>query len=257
MILTLDAGNSQIYGGLMKNGKILFRFRKSSKSNNSSDEIGVFLKGVLRENNQQAEKISNIAICTVVPDLLHSLKNCCYKYFDIDPFILGPGTKTGLNIKYKNPLEVGADRIANAVAGINLFPNKNIIIIDFGTANTFCVINKNKEYLGGVITPGIKISLEALALKTAKLPVVEIVPKKTVVAKTTVESIQTGLYFGNLAIIKYLIEKIKNESFQNEEVIVIGTGGFARMFEKEKVFDELLPDLVLVGLSFALKQNIN
>lgn len=255
MILTMDVGNTQIFGGVFDNDKILLKFRKSSKMGTSSDEIGVFLRGLLRENDIDYKGISHVAICTVVPDIIHSLKNCSIKYFNKEPFVLGPGVKTGLNIKYKNPLEVGADRIANAVAGVNLFPDKNLIIVDFGTANTFCAISKKKEYLGGVITPGLKISLEALSSKTAKLPVVEILPMKKCLSKTTVESIQSGLYFGNLAIIKDMILRIKDECFQGEEVYVIGTGGFSRLYENENVFDEVLGDLVLIGLNLALRIN--
>lgn len=256
MILTMDVGNTQIFGGVFDNDKILFRFRKSSKQGTSSDEIGVFLRGLLRENNIDYKKIEHVAICTVVPDVIHSLKNCSIKYFGKEPFILGPGVKTGLNIKYKNPLEVGADRIANSVAGVNLFPDKNLIIVDFGTANTFCAISKKKEYLGGVITPGLRISLEALSSKTAKLPVVEIKPMEKALSRTTIESIQAGLYFGNLAIIKDMITRIKDECFNGEEAYVIGTGGFSRLYEKENVFDEVISDLVLVGLNLALRINL-
>jgi len=255
MILVMDVGNTQIYGGVFDEQKILLRFRKSSKSGATSDEVGVFLRGLLRENDIDFQKIRHVAICTVVPDALHSLINCSIKYFNIDPFILGPGVKTGLNIKYKNPLEVGADRIANAVAGVHLHPNQNLIIVDFGTANTFCAISKNKEYLGGVITPGLKISSEALSSKTAKLPIVEIKAMDRALSKTTVESIQAGLYFGNLFIIKEMVAKIKQECFPSEEIKVIGTGGFSRLYEKENVFNEINGDLVLIGLSLALKIN--
>ncbi|MCB0412650.1 MAG: type III pantothenate kinase, partial [Bdellovibrionales bacterium] len=154
MILCLDVGNSQIYGGVFDKDECILRFRRTSKTGASSDEFGLFLRSVLRENNVDPEKIQSISLCTVVPEVLHSLKNACRKYFQHNPFVLQAGVKTGLKIKYRNPVEVGADRIANSIAATYLYPNKNIIVIDFGTATTFCAINAEKEYLGGVIIPG-------------------------------------------------------------------------------------------------------
>ncbi|HEX4924912.1 MAG TPA: type III pantothenate kinase, partial [Bdellovibrionales bacterium] len=202
MILALDVGNSQIYGGVFDGDKIKVRFRKISKTGASSDELGLFLRTVLRENGIDPEKIRQVAICSVVPDLVHSLKNCCQKYFKINPFILQAGIKTGLKIKYKNPLELGADRIANAIGATLLYPGRNLIVIDFGTATTFCAINRDKEYLGGLIHPGLRLSMEALESKTSRLPAVEIIAPKEVVGRSTVENIQAGLYYGHLAIIK-------------------------------------------------------
>ena len=255
MILALDVGNSHIFGGVFDNDKLKFKFRKQSRANVSSDELGIFLKSVLRENNIEADQIEDISICSVVPDLSHSLRNCSIKYFNIEPFVLLPGAKTGLNIKYKNPSEVGADRISNAIGTTHLFPRKNLIIIDFGTANTLCAISKEKEYLGGLILPGLKISVDALSSRTAKLPTVEIVVPQEKIGRSTIESIQSGIFYGNLFQMKELAKMIKNEYFSNEESLVIGTGGFARLFEHENLFDELIPDLVLLGLNFALKLN--
>src|SRR5687767_15159012 len=168
MILCLDIGNSQIYGGVFEKDKLLFQFRRSSKSASSSDEIGVFLRSVLRENNIEPDSITKIAVCTVVPEVLHSLKNACRKYFNnLSPFVLQAGVKTGLNIKYRNPLELGADRIANAIAGTQLYPQENLIIIDLGTAITFCAVNRQREFLGGAIIPGLRISMTALETNTS------------------------------------------------------------------------------------------
>lgn len=256
MILALDVGNSQIYGGVLNDREILLQFRKSSKQGGSSDEIGLFLRSVIRENGLDPTQVSQIALCSVVPDVIHSLRNACRKYFDINPFLLQAGTKTGLKIKYRNPLEVGADRIANAVAATHMYPGKNLVIIDLGTATTFCAINSEKEYLGGIILPGLRISMEALDSKTAKLPSVEIVAPESLVGRSTVESIQSGLYFGNLAMLTELTRRIKSEHFQNQDTMIIGTGGFSRLFEKEKVFDVLCPELVLLGLRQALKMNL-
>jgi len=255
MILTLDIGNSQIFGGVFNDHNLKLRFRKNARIDITSDEIGIFLKSVLRENSIAMESISDIAICCVVPDLLHSIRNCAIKYFGKDPFILQPGTKTGLKIKYKNPAEVGSDRIANAIATVNLYPGENIIAIDFGTATTVCAISRAKEYLGGLILPGIKISMNALVSKTAKLPAVEIITPEALVGRSTVESIQSGLYYSNLIALKGITKMIKEKYFKEYGAIVIGTGGFARLFEKENVFDEMIPDLVLIGLNLALRLN--
>lgn len=255
MILCLDVGNSQIFGGVFDNGHIRLRFRKISTQGSSSDEYGLFLKSVLRENDLDPKSITQIAICSVVPDLIHSLKNCCKKYFNLTPFILQPGVKSGLKIKYKNPVEVGADRIANAIAVTHLYPNKNLIVIDFGTATTLCAITKSQEYLGGVILAGLKISMEALETRTAKLPKVEIIKTGEVLGRSTVESIQIGLYHGHYASCKYLTEQLKKQYFKGQDVLVIGTGGFSTMFEDTDLFDVAAPDLVLHGLYYSLKHN--
>ena len=136
-ILCLDVGNSQILGGIFKDGNLKLRFRRSTSNSSSSDELGLFLRGVLRENLIDPDQIQNISCCSVVPDILHSLTNCCRKYFKKDPFILQPGMKSGIKIKYYNPVDVGSDRIANSIAATYLYPDKNVIIIDFGTATTF------------------------------------------------------------------------------------------------------------------------
>jgi type III pantothenate kinase len=255
MIMTLDVGNSQIYGGVFVDDKMKLQFRKTSKMGSSSDEFGLFLRSVLRENDVDPKKIEHIAFCSVVPDIVHSLRNACLKYFNLNPFILQAGAKTGLKIKYRNPVEVGADRIANTIGATHLYPGKNLIIIDFGTATTFCAITSEKDYLGGLISPGLRLSMEALEAQTAKLPAVEIVTVTEVIGRSTVESIQSGLYFGHLAMVKDVTQRIKREYFDNKNTVVIGTGGFSRLFEKENVFDVLSPDLVLTGLKLALKMN--
>lgn len=255
MVLCIDVGNTQIYGGVFNSEELTVQFRKTSRQQFSSDEIGIFLRTVLRENKIEPEEIHDISICSVVPDLNHSLRAGCLKYFNAEPFFLKPGVKTGLKIKYRNPLEVGSDRIANAIASVHMFPNKNLIVIDFGTATTFCVISKNKEYLGGIILPGIRISMEALESRTAQLPMVEIKEMKEVVGRSTIESIQSGLYFGQIGIVKELKARITEEVFSDEAPLVIGTGGFSRLFENAKLFDMLIPNLVLKGLYIAYNMN--
>lgn len=255
MILCLDVGNTQIFGGVFDDGKLRLRFRRNSRTGASSDEIGVFLRSVLRENDVDPKAVKQVALCTVVPEVLHSVKNAFLKYFNINPFVLQAGVKTGLKVRYKNPLEVGADRIANAIAGAHLFPNENLLIIDWGTATTYCAITKDKDYLGGVITAGVRISMEALESRTSRLPAVEILPRQECLAKTTVESIQSGLYFGTIGQARELTARIANEAFGGEKPKVIGTGGIASLFAEAGIFDQEIPDLVLTGLYQALKMN--
>jgi type III pantothenate kinase len=255
MILTLDVGNSQMFGGVFRDGALTMRFRKPSRLPTSSDELGVFLRGVLRENGEHPDRIEQIAFCSVVPEVIYSLRSCCRKYFGVDPFILQAGVRTGLKIRYRNPLEVGPDRIANAIAATHLYPDRNLIVIDFGTATTFDVVRAGRDFLGGIILPGIRISMEALERNTARLPNVEIVSAVELVGRSTVEGIQSGLYFGNRAAVEGLTREIRQRVFDGQPTLTIATGGFSRLFEHAGVFDVLLPDLVLVGLERALALN--
>jgi type III pantothenate kinase len=255
MILALDVGNSQIFGGVFSGGALTVRFRKASRPPTSADELGLFLRAVLRENGHDPAAVQQIAFCSVVPDLIYSLRSCCRKYFGLDPFILRAGVKTGLKIRYRNPLEVGPDRIANAIGATHLYPERNLIIIDFGTATTFDVIRAGRDYLGGIILPGLRISMEALEKNTARLPNVEIVPPSELVGRSTIEGIQSGLYFGNRAAVQGLTRELRAEAFGGERAFVIGTGGFSRLFEQEQLFDVVLPDLILLGLERALALN--
>lgn len=257
MILALDVGNSQIFGGVFQeDGKLILKFRKSTSSMASSDEMGLFLRAVLRENDFDPDKLQKVAICSVVPGVMHSLRNCCVKYFDINPFILQAGTRTGLNIRYRNPQEVGSDRIANAIGAVHKFPDKNLIIADFGTATTICAITAEREYLGGLIQAGLRIAMEALEARTARLPMVEIIRPSSVVGKTTVEGIQSGIYYGGLGLLNQVIPMIKKECFDSTPTLVIATGGFSRLFEGEKMIDHFDGDLVLEGLFHALRLNL-
>jgi type III pantothenate kinase len=253
--LVLDVGNAHIYGGVIDGERLTMRFRKASRPAGSSDELGLFLLGVLRENGHDPARIGQIALCSVVPEIVYSLRSCCRKYFRIDPFILQAGAKTGLKIQYRNPLDVGPDRIANAIGALHLYPGTNLIIVDLGTATTFEAVTANREYLGGLILPGIRTGMEALETHTARLPTVEIVPPAALIGRSTVECIQSGLYFGNRAMIAALTREIRGQVFRNEPAVVIGTGGFSRLFDQEALFDAVLPDLILVGLDRALALN--
>lgn len=253
-MLCIDVGNSHIYGGVFVEDELSLRFRLSSKVS-TSDELGIFLKNVLRENQCLPEQIKTIGVCSVVPQMDYSLRAACLKYFSIEPFFLQAGVRTDLTIEYVNAAELGADRIANAIAACHLFPNKNLIIIDFGTATTFCVINQNKSYLGGVILPGVRLAADALAKNTAKLPSVEIIKIDQVVGRSTIESMQSGVFYGAIGACRELIARIKKEIYGDTDAIVLATGGFASLFAEQGLYDHLLPDLVLLGIRRAAELN--
>jgi len=252
MLLCIDVGNTQIYGGVYDGEELCATFRRTSNIRSSSDEFGTFFRIVLRENGVDPNEVDAAALCSVVPDVVHSLRNCFRKYFRFEPFVLGPGAKTGLKIRYRNPLEVGADKIANAIGAVARYPGRNLLIVDLGTATTLCVVTKDKEYLGGIIAPGIHVSMAALESNTARLPAVEIVRPAEILGRSTIESIQSGLYYGTLATIRTFVEDITREHFADDRPVVIGTGGFGRLFEEEKLFDAFLPELSLMGLRRAV-----
>lgn len=251
MLLTLDVGNSQIHGGVFDGDTLRMQFRKTTHPIGSSDEIGVFLRTVLRENQLDPAAVKRAAICSVVPPVAYPLRAACVKYFHCEPFLLQAGVKTGLKIKYRNPAEVGADRVANAIAATQRRPRTNCLVVDCGTATTFDVVTAGGDYLGGAILPGLGISAEVLSSRTARLPSVEIARPETALGRSTVESIQAGLYHGHVGAIRQLLAQLTGEAFGGEKPVVIGTGGFARMFEAEGLFDEIVPELVLFGLKQA------
>ena len=256
MLLCLDVGNSQIFGGLFDGeGVLQVQFRRTSQLRSSSDELGVFFRTVLRENDVDPDLIADVAICCVVPDLLYSLRACCQKYFSLEPLVLRPGIKTGLKIQYRDPREVGADRLADAVGATIMFPGKNLIVADFGTATTLCAITRKKEFLGGNIVPGVRLAMEALEERTAQLPAVEIIPPRNALGRSTIESIQSGLYWSNVGMVRELISRIIAEEFEDDPPLVIGTGGFAQLFIREKLFDRVVPDLILEGLREIVRLN--
>lgn len=252
MILTLDVGNSQIFCGVFNGADLKTTFRRTSSIRASSDEFGTFFRVTLRENGIDPTEIEMAAMCSVAPGAVHSLRNCFRKYFHFEPFLLQPGVKTGLKIRYRNPLEVGPDKIANAIGAVGRFPSRNLLIVDFGTATTLCAVTKDKEYLGGIITPGLHTSMLALDTQTARLPEVEIIRPAEVLGRSAVESIQSGLYFGTLAMMRSLTASVTDEHFVKDPPLVIGTGGFGRLFAEEDLFDEFVPELPLLGLRRAL-----
>ena len=253
MLLTLDVGNSQIFCGVYDGEELKTTFRRTSSVRASSDEFGTFFRATLRENRVDPGEIGMAGICSVVPDAVRSLQNCFRKYFGLEPYLLQPGVRTGLKIRYRNPLEVGADKIANAIGALSRFPGRNLVIVDFGTATTLCAVSKDREYLGGIITPGVNMSMEALESQTARLPMVEIVRPAAILGRSMVESIQSGLYYGTLASVRFLAAAIAKEHFGGERPLTVGTGGIGRLFKDEDLFDEFVPELPLLGLRRALE----
>lgn len=255
MILCLDIGNSHIFGGVFDGDELRMSFRKSSKAGASSDEYGLFFRNVLRENGIDPDELRRIAMCSVVPEVVYPISASCQKYFDMAPFILQAGVRTGLKIEYRNPLEVGADRIANAIAGVDLFPDQDLILIDLGTATTLCAIGAGKRYKGGIIMPGLRMSMQALEAGASKLGAVEIVRKDQALGRATAGSIQSGLFFGHLGALTEVIGRVVDQEFGGERPRILATGGFAGLFEESGLFDAIVPDLVLQGLRLALEMN--
>ena len=199
--------------------------------------------------------MQRVAICSVVPTAIYPVRSACLKYFRCDPFVLQAGVKTGLKVKYRNPHEVGADRIAGAIGATQRHPDSNLIVVDCGTATTFDVVTAGGDYLGGAILPGVGISVESLAGRTAKLPTVEITRPAVALGRSTIESIQSGVYHGHAGAIRRLFDELTREAFPHEPRVVIGTGGFSRLLESERLFDDVVPELVLLGLKYAQELN--
>jgi len=261
MLLCLDVGNTHILGGVFNHGHLAARFRYATHLIGTADQFGIFLVNILQTNKIAPTDISTTAVSSVVPGCDYTIRHTISLYIKSAYFMLQAGVKTGLNIKYKNPNEVGADRIANAIGAVNAFPNKNLIIIDMGTATTLDAITKNRDYLGGVILPGMRLGMESLRTNTAKLMEVDIETPSTYIGRTTRESIQAGLYFGQLGALKEIINGIKVEIFEGESALIIGTGGFSQLFKEKSLFDVILPDLVLQGLfkahEYSLRHDVN
>lgn len=255
MILTIDVGNTSTTCGLFDGDKIVFQFRRETNIHSSSDEIGVFFRTVLKENGYDYQQITRVGCCSVVPAINYSLSSACSKYLNCEPLFIQAGIKTGLKLKYANPKEIGADLIAAAMGAVKLYPNRNTIIVDMGTATTLELVSKNNEFLGGSILPGLKISVDALATGTAKLPSVEIAKPAGIYGSTTTEAIQVGLFYGNAGAIKEICYQYQKQVFNGEKPFILGTGGFAKVFNDYKLFDQVVPELVLLGVKSAIELN--
>jgi len=247
LLLTVDVGNTNTSIGLFDGNKLKYQWRISTDRDRTFDEIGILFRSLFQSVGEDMRSIKDAIICSVVPPVMHSFTNAILKYADKKPIIVGPGTKTGINIKYENPREVGADKIVNAVGAVKLY-GAPVIIVDFGTATTYCAVNRNCDYLGGVICPGVKISAEALFDKAAKLPRVEFTEPRCVIGRNSVTSMQSGLFYGNVGQVEYLVNIIKKE-MREESIKVVATGSAAMFIaSKLKCVDEVNPVLTLEGL---------
>lgn len=252
MLLCLDVGNTHIVGGIFDGDKLLFRFRYATHQIGTADQFGIFLRNLLDTNDIAHDAIAAVALASVVPGCNYTIRHAISQYFPTaEYFILQAGVKTGINIKYKNPGEVGADLIAGAIGGAEAFPDKNLVVVDLGTATTLVAVSRKRDFLGGVIMPGMRLAMESLKSNTAKLMEVDIEVPDTYLGQSTRECIQRGLFFGHLGAMREIVAGYRKELFAGEDVTVIGTGGFSQLFREEKVFDIILPDLVLQGLRLA------
>lgn len=252
MLLCLDVGNTHVLGGVFDKDNLVARFRYATHLIGTADQFGMFLLNILQANKIAPATIKAISIGSVVPSYDYTLRRAMSIYLSSAKlFVLAAGEKTGVNVKTKNPGEVGSDLIASAIGAIAAFPNQNIIIIDMGTATTVCAVTKKRDYLGVSILPGMRLSMESLKNNTAKLMEVDLEEPSQFIGRATKESIQSGLYFGHLGALKEIVAGYKREAFPSEPVLIVGTGGFAQLFRNANLFDELLPDLVLHGLAKA------
>ena len=247
MLLVFDVGNTNMVIGIYKDKSLVKDWRICTDIHKTSDEYGMFIGNLLAHDNIDIKSIDDVIISSVVPNVMHALENFCIKYCDKKPMIVGPGIKTGLNIKYDNPKQVGADRIVNAVAAIEKYGSP-LIIVDFGTATTFCAISDKAEYLGGTICPGLKISSEALFNGAAKLPRVELIKPGKTICKATVEAMQAGIIYGYVGQVEKIISMMKKE-LGSEDIKVVATGGLSSLIHSETdSIDHIDKFLTLEGL---------
>jgi len=254
MVLAIDVGNTNIVIGAFEGDTLAKSWRISTLHQRTTDEIGMFMLQLFEHNKLNISAISDVIVSSVVPQVMFSLERAIRKYLGHEPIIIGPGIKTGINIKYDDPKEVGADRIVNAVAAYNLYGGP-CIIIDLGTATTFCAVTKTADYLGGVICPGLKISLDALIMHTAKLPKIELILPPKVIGKTTVSSMQAGMVYGYAGQIEAIVRLMKEE-MGGGDINVIATGGLASMISQATaVIDTIDANLTLKGLHLLYRKN--
>jgi type III pantothenate kinase len=253
MLLTIDLGNTNIVIGVFCAQQLVDHWRISTRWPQTADELGGMFLQLLKNGSGHAYEIKAAIISSVVPPLTDSLMSMCERYFGVKPLLVDASLKLGLSIHYDNPREVGADRLVNAVAAYELFGGP-LIIVDFGTATTFCVVSAKAEYLGGCITPGVNISAQALYRYTAQLPKVEIVKPARVIGKNTVESIQSGLFYGCISLLDGMIERIRAEL--GDDPKVIATGGLAELVSPYSKYVEVTdPWLTLKGLRSIYEKN--
>lgn len=253
MILVFDIGNTNIVLGVFEGKNLVQHWRISTSTQRTDDEYYVVLRAMFESSGIPMKKVKALVISSVVPPLMLALEKMSKKYFGVEPLVVGPGIKTGISIKYDNPREVGADRIVNALAGYELYGGP-LIIVDFGTATTFCAISAKGEYLGGAIAPGIGISTEALFARAAKLPRVELVKPPTVIGKNTINSMQSGIIYGFAGQVDAVVNRIKKE--MQSDPLVVATGGLAELIARESsTINKVDPLLTLTGLRIVYERN--
>lgn len=253
MLLVIDVGNTNIVLGIFQEQELVDHWRVSTDRLRTTDEYGVLIRHLFYLNGVNSEEIDAIIISSVVPPVMPTLERMCQRYFGLTPLVIGPGVKTGMDIKYDNPREVGADRIVNAVAAYEKFGGP-VIIIDFGTATTFCAVDKKGTYLGGAICPGIGISTDALVQRTAKLPRIEVVQAEKVICRNTVESMQAGVFYGFVGQVDGIVTRMRRELGCKAKVVA--TGGLAVIVAPATdAIDVVEPMLTLEGLKIIYDRN--
>jgi type III pantothenate kinase len=253
MLLAIDIGNTDITLGVFDGEELRATWHMETDIHRMADEYAALLLNLMRQQGLEIANIKAIALCSVVPPLIATFDELFQRYFHITPLVIGAGVKTGVRIRMDNPREVGADRIVNAAAAHHLYGGP-VIVTDLGTATSFDTVSKEGDYLGGAIAPGIISAAEALFAKAAMLPRVELSRPKRAIGTNTIAAMQSGIIFGYVALIEGLVARIQQEL--KEKAKVIATGGYASLLAKEtKVFDEINPNLTLVGLRLIYQMN--
>ena len=246
MLLAVDIGNTGTKLGVFEGEELRTTWQVTTSIHRMVDEYAALLLNLLNHRGLEISDIREVALCSVVPPLIAIFEELFRSYFDVSPLVVGAGVKTGVRIRMDNPREVGADRIVNAAAAHNLYGGP-VIIADLGTAATFDTVSKEGDYLGGAIAPGIATAVEALSMRTAMLPRVELVHPQRAIGTNTVAAMQSGIIFGYVGLIEGIVARIQQELGMTAKVVA--TGGYAELIAKEtSVFDVVSPDLTLVGL---------